>query len=159
MANGVKPFLFEANLCDWLARDIVSWASMVDISNVAAVHVEYQISLLRLIDGVSRRDVAARNRGTARIDLVVETDAGCFLVEAKNENSTHAVLGGVGQLIHYKTLFETIEKRPVVGLVLATTHLPPFIDKTLEAWRMPVSVLHVTEAHYFGFVPKFPVLR
>lgn len=145
----IGPFRNEAEMCATMASDHIKWSRLVGAGPFSRVELEYQIPVIKTEMKLSRRN------GLARVDLVCWRDDGTVdIVEAKTQGTPQDVMGGLGQLLHYKTLLELRCGLIVGKLVLATTHVPVFMDKTLEAINADVAVLHITGNAYFGYFKK-----
>lgn len=62
-------------------------------------------------------------------------------------------MGGIGQLLYYRTLFRAWRGIQVNALVLAAPYLPPFILDTIDEVGVPIRYLKATDDEISGLVP------
>lgn len=144
--TGDKRRLFgsEREFVAYLKRDADLWLPAVEIDG-GTIDVEVPIA----------PEGTRAMSGAPRADMVIRGDHADAIVEVKRETNANAIIAGVGQLLYYRAVYEAAFKRKANRLVLAVSSLPPFLDLMIESIRQPITVLHVTDQHFVGYVPKF----
>jgi len=127
------------------------WRDLVYMEAAIAVEFERQLSP---VDVGKRANV--RLLGLPRVDaLLRHADGSASIVEAKVTSALADIMGGVGQLIYYKTLLEVYEGIEVKALLLAAPFLPPFVLDSIANVQAPVRFLKVAEGLFSGLVPHY----
>lgn len=144
-----SPTKLRAREPEWVAslmEDHSEWTDAVELPPIVRYDLEYQICSADF-------KKHAKLIGLPRIDAVAYHEDGISLIEAKLKCSPVDMLGGIAQLLHYKTMLRAIEGREVKCLVLACPSFPAFLVETLAEHKLPVRILKVTESSYIGRVP------
>ncbi|MGY2048895.1 hypothetical protein [Methylobacterium sp. JK268] len=132
-------------------RDLVAarpqWLDLLELPVVVRADLEYRIAPAGLRN-------APTSLGLPRIDAVLwHGDDHCSILEAKVTSSLSDIMGGVGQLLYYRTLLGLWRGIHVEALILAAPYLPPFVLETIAQASAPIRYLKATDEEFSGLVP------
>lgn len=142
-SHGAERLWLEAVL-----EDHGTWHDVVSIPPIESVDIEVQVC------PPGHSPTIGARLGLPRIDAIAHHKSGVTLVEAKVDTSVSSVMAGVGQLLYYQTLAETVLGLNVQHLLLAVPFCPPLLITTIDRFKLPVRVLKATDDQFFGCFPS-----
>lgn len=150
----VRPQRLKMKEPDWTKQIMLEhadWLSAVEMDKIDGYELEYDMPIYTTSPGKKRQ--GSQRIGFPRFDALLRHGDTVSILESKLEPVPCAVAGAVGQLLYYKSAFESHMKVKVDNLILATPFMPPALVDLICTHKLPIRVLKVTDVHFMGFVP------
>ncbi len=130
----------ETEWCLKAMENRSSWLPVLGIDDFDYYELEKSVS----IDGSGNRRTVL-----PRMDAVGWNGDVATIIEAKVKVTPSTMLGGVGQLLYYKEIMESMGTA-VGRLILISPSWPSFFLRTVEKNKLPISLIQINDDMIYG---------